>query len=240
MRLDITVLTLFPEMFPGPLGASLAGAALKKNLWSLNALNIRDFAEDKHQTVDDKPYGGGSGMVMRADVIAKAVDHALETAEKPLLIYPSPRGELFTQSLAEEMVKTPNWLFLCGRYEGVDERVLRHYRFREVSLGDFILSGGEIAALSMIDACLRLVPDVIRGAHALEEESFCSKADANGTELQGLLEYPLYTRPAEWQGAKVPEVLLSGHHEEVKKWRLKQAQEITKKNRPDLWAKYKG
>lgn len=231
---SVTILTLFPEMFPGPLGQSLAGKAVEQGLWNLNTLNIRDFSTDKHHGVDDKSFGGGTGLVMRPDVLGAAIDHALQnkaqgTNHKPRKLYFSPRGRIFDQKMAEELVKSPDVLMLCGRYEGVDQRVLDHYEFEEVSLGDFILSGGEIAALSAIDACLRLIPGVIGNGDVHAEESFSA----------GLLEYPHYTRPAIWQGLAVPEVLVSGHHAKVREWRLKQAEEITRNQRPDLWESYK-
>lgn len=239
---SVTLLTLFPEMFPGPLAHSLAGKAEEKGLWRLNAVQIRDFATDKHQSVDDKPFGGGTGLVMRPDVLGAAIEAALTGSRKqeagmschPLpatrKLYFSPRGRLFDQKMAEELVKCEEVLMLCGRYEGVDQRVLDHYGFEEVSIGDFILSGGEIAALTVIDACLRLIPGVIGKESVHAEESFSA----------GLLEYPHYTRPSLWQGLPVPEVLVSGHHAKVEEWRQKQAEDITRNRRPDLWEKYKG
>jgi tRNA (guanine37-N1)-methyltransferase len=224
---SVTVLTLFPEMFPGPLGQSLAGKASEKGLWEINPINIRDFAPPPHNRVDDKSFGGGTGLVMQPDVLGAAVEAATQ-GKKIKKIYFSPRGKLFDQKMAEELVKNPEILMLCGRYEGVDQRVLDHYEFEEVSVGDFILSGGEIAAFSVIDACLRLIPGVIGKDAVHAEESFSA----------GLLEYPHYTRPAIWQGLSVPEVLVSGHHANVREWRLKQAEEITKNRRPDLWEKY--
>ena len=224
---SVTLLTLFPEMFPGPLGQSLAGKASEKGLWEINAINIRDFAPPPHNRVDDKSFGGGTGLVMQPDVLGAAVEAATH-GKKMKKIYFSPRGKLFDHKMAEELVKNPEILMLCGRYEGVDQRVLDHYEFEEVSVGDFILSGGEIAAFSVIDACLRLIPGVIGKDAVHAEESFSA----------GLLEYPHYTRPAIWQGLSVPEVLVSGHHANVREWRLKQAEEITKNRRPDLWEKY--
>lgn len=227
MTWSVTLLTLFPEMFPGPLGQSLAGKANEKGVWEINAINIRDFAPPPHNRVDDKSFGGGTGLVMQPDVIGAAVEAATQ-GKKIKKIYFSPRGRLFDQKMAEELVKNPEILMLCGRYEGVDQRVLDHYGFEEVSVGDFILSGGEIAAFSVIDACLRLIPGVIGKETVHAEESFSA----------GLLEYPHYTRPAVWQGLSVPEVLVSGHHANVREWRLKQAEEITRNRRPDLWEKY--
>lgn len=226
---SVTLLTLFPEMFPGPLGQSLAGKANEKGLWDLKAINIRDFAPPPHHRVDDKSFGGGTGLVMQPDVLGAAIESVLPKAGGIKKIYFSPRGKLFTQTMAEELVKSPEVLMLCGRYEGVDQRVLDYYEFEEVSMGDFILSGGEIAAFSVIDACLRLIPGVIGKETVHAEESFSA----------GLLEYPHYTRPAVWQGLSVPEVLVSGHHANVRDWRLQQAEEITKNRRPDLWEIYK-
>ncbi|NMM44506.1 tRNA (guanosine(37)-N1)-methyltransferase TrmD [Rhodospirillaceae bacterium KN72] len=224
----VTALTLFPEMFPGPLGQSLAGKALENGLWKVDTVDIRSFATDKHKTVDDAPMGGGAGMVMRPDVIDAALASVAD-APGPL-VYPSPRGRVFDQTVARELAAEPGVRILCGRYEGVDQRVLDKWEVREISLGDFILSGGEPAALVMLDACLRLIPGVMGSSESLEEESFES----------GLLEYPLYTRPAEWEGRKVPDVLLSGHHENIRAWRRAQAEAVTKRRRPDLWTRYAG
>jgi tRNA (guanine37-N1)-methyltransferase len=221
-----TVLTIFPEMFPGPLGASLAGKALAAGVWALETVDIRDFAGDKHGTVDDAPFGGGPGMVMRPDV----VDAALESvADRPgPLVFVSPRGRRLEQSMVEAYAAEPGITILCGRYEGVDERVIEARNLEEVSLGDFVLSGGEPAALVLIDAIVRLLPGVVGEAASLSEESFA----------RDLLEYPHYTRPAEWRGRTVPEVLTSGHHERIRAWRLQQAEDITRRRRPDLWARY--
>jgi tRNA (guanine37-N1)-methyltransferase len=221
-----TVLTLFPEMFPGPLGLSLAGKALEDRIWALETVDIRDFARDKHASVDDTPFGGGAGMVMRPDVI----DAAIEAAADPRrpLIYLSPRGGALDQARVRRLAGEPGVTLLCGRYEGVDERVLAARGVEEVSLGDFVLSGGEPAAIALIDACVRLLPGVVGASASLAEESF----------ERGLLEYPHYTRPQEWSGRRVPEVLLSGDHERIRAWRLAEAEEITRKRRPDLWAGY--
>jgi tRNA (guanine37-N1)-methyltransferase len=223
------VLTLFPEMFPGPLGASLAGRALEGGIWALEVVDIRGFARDKHRSVDDTPFGGGPGMVMRADVVDAAIAHALEQAPEAPVIYLSPRGRLLTQEVVREVAAQPAAVLLCGRYEGVDERVLAARAADEISLGDFVLSGGELPAMVLMDAVVRTLPGVIGAPEGLEEESF----------EQGLLEYPHYTRPADWQGRAVPKVLLSGHHEKVRQWRLSQAEEITRTRRPDLWARYR-
>ncbi|MBI3453709.1 MAG: tRNA (guanosine(37)-N1)-methyltransferase TrmD [Rhodospirillales bacterium] len=223
-----TVLTIFPEMFPGPLGHSLAGRALADGVWHLSALDIRDFAADRHKTVDDAPFGGGPGMVMRPDVVDAAL--AAATAQAPAgapAIYLTPRGRLLTQARARRLTAGPGVIVLCGRFEGVDARVIETRGLEEVSLGDFILSGGEPAAIALIDACVRLLPGVVGAEASLVEESFEA----------GLLEYPHYTRPQLWQGQAVPEVLLSGHHEKIRTWRLAEAERITRERRPDLWAR---
>ena len=221
------VLTLFPEMFPGPLGQSLAGKALEKGLWRLETSDIRSFATDKHKTVDDTPFGGGAGMVMRPDVVDAALEAATQDGLGPA-IYLTPRGQRVEQALVRDWAAGPGMVLVCGRYEGLDERVIQSRGLLEVSLGDIVLSGGEPAALAMIDACVRLLPGVMGAEETLEEESF----------ERGLLEYPHYTRPAEWNGRKVPEVLLSGHHEKIRAWRLAEAEAATKLRRPDLWAAY--
>ncbi|MCE2509619.1 MAG: tRNA (guanosine(37)-N1)-methyltransferase TrmD [Alphaproteobacteria bacterium] len=223
---QVRVLTLYPEMFPGPLGASLPGKALKEGVWALETVDIRHFASDKHRSVDDTPFGGGAGMVLRPDVIDAAL-RANATRQKPAL-YLSPRGRPLDQPYIRRLAEGEGVTLLCGRFEGVDERVLEAWEMEEVSLGDFILSGGEPAAIALIDACVRLLPGVIGCPDALIEESF----------ERGLLEYPHYTRPQNWQGREVPEVLLSGHHEKIRDWRLAKAEEITRKRRPDLWARY--
>ena len=220
------VLTIFPEMFPGPLSSSLAGRALSNGIWALESLDIRAFASDKHRSVDDVPFGGGPGMVMRADVVDAALTEAMD-ATAPT-IYLNPRGRLLTQSRVRELAAGPGVTLLCGRFEGIDERVLEARAVEEVSLGDFVLSGGEPAAMALIDACVRLLPGVLGDEGSLVEESFQG----------GLLEYPHYTRPQSWSGRKVPDVLLSGHHKKIATWRLDQAKRITRDRRPDLWAAY--
>lgn len=230
---NITALSLFPEMFPGPLGHSLAGKALQDGVWGLETLNIRDFATDKHHTVDDKPFGGGIGMVMRPDVLAGAIESVLTRHPLTKLIYLSPRGEVFNQRKAQELIAKPHITLICGRFEGVDQRVLDAYNIEEISAGDFVLSGGELAALTLMDCCIRLLPGVIGNKQALDEESFGGCDD-----FSGLLEYPHYTRPSTWRGVSVPEVLLSGHHGDIKKWRLAQAEALTAERRSDLWEKY--
>ena len=224
------VLTLFPEMFPGPLGLSLAGQGLEAGAWALEAVDIRDFAADKHRTVDDPPFGGGPGMVIRPDVVSEAIDAAAGADPSLALIYLTPRGRPLTQARVGELARGPGIVLLCGRYEGLDERVLDAHGLAEISLGDFVLSGGEAAAIAVIDACVRLLPGVVGAPESLIDESF----------ENGLLEYPQYTRPREWRGRTVPEVLVSGDHEKIKAWRRHQAEAITRERRPDLWARYAG
>jgi tRNA (guanine37-N1)-methyltransferase len=221
-----TVITLFPEMFPGPLGHSLAGKALAAGHWALETVDIRAFARDKHATVDDSPFGGGPGMVMRPDVVDAALA-SLPADERPK-VFLTPRGKLLDQARVRALAEGPGVALLCGRYEGIDARVIEARRLEEASLGDFVLSGGEIAAMAVLDACVRLLPGVVGSAESLDEESFA----------QGLLEYPHYTRPQTWCGRAVPEVLASGHHEKIKAWRLAQAEQVTRERRPDLWARY--
>lgn len=226
------VLTLFPEMFPGMLGMSLAGKALKEGRWALDVLDMRDFASDRHRTVDDTPFGGGPGMVLRADIVDAALRGAIDAETKAgggaPVIYLSPRGRRLDQGRIRELAAAPGVILICGRYEGIDQRVLDAHSVEEVSLGDFVLSGGEPAAMCLIDACLRLLPGVMGAEASLDEESFES----------GLLEYPHYTRPADWCGREVPAVLLSGHHEKISAWRRAEAERITRERRPDLWARY--
>jgi tRNA (guanine37-N1)-methyltransferase len=224
------ILTLYPEMFPGPLGLSLAGRALADGRWALSVTDIRDFATDKHRSVDDTPAGGGAGMVMRADIAARAIDAARATmpAAAPI-IYLSPRGEPLTQARAREIAAGPGAILLCGRFEGVDERVLEARGIEEVSIGDYVLSGGELAAMVLIDACVRLLPGVAGNEVSLDEESFAA----------GLLEYPQFTRPRDWEGRAIPEILLSGDHEKIARWRREQAEKLTQERRPDLWEKRK-
>jgi tRNA (guanine37-N1)-methyltransferase len=222
-----TVLTIFPEMFPGPLGASLAGKALAKGLWTLEASDIRNHATDKHRTVDDTPAGGGPGMVMKADVLARAIDAA--GADRPRLMM-SPRGAPLTQRRVVELAGGPGAIILCGRFEGVDERVIAARGLEEISIGDFVLSGGEIAALALIDACVRLIPGVMGAQASGAEESFSD----------GLLEYPQYTRPQLFEGQPIPEVLLSGDHGKIAAWRRAEAERLTRTRRPDLWTAKNG
>lgn len=224
-----SVLTLFPEMFPGPLGVSLAGRALEAGTWSLEAVNIRNFAADKHRSVDDTPAGGGPGMVMRADVLAAAIDGTRKPDDQRPAYYLSPRGEPLTQGLVRDLSAGPGVLLLCGRFEGIDERVIEGRDLRELSIGDFVLSGGELAAMAVIDAAVRLLPGVMGAEASGTDESF----------EQGLLEYPHYTRPQEWEGRTIPEVLTSGNHGKVAQWRRQQAEMLTRERRPDLWANRK-
>jgi tRNA (guanine37-N1)-methyltransferase len=217
------ILTLFPEMFPGPLGQSLAGRALGRGLWSLESRDIRDFVTDRHRTVDDTPFGGGAGMVMRPEILDAAL--ASMADERPA-IYLTPRGRPLTQGRVRALAAGPGVVLLCGRYEGIDERVIEARALEEISVGDYVLSGGEPAAMVLLDACVRLLPGVMGAAASAEEESFAGS----------LLEYPHYTRPADWNGRAVPEVLLSGHHRAVADWRRAQAERITRERRPDLWA----
>lgn len=226
-----SVLTLFPNMFPGTLGESLAGSALNSGLWDLEINDIREFATDKHKSVDDLPFGGGPGMVLRADILAKSVDAACASAKNGTpLIYLSPRGRLFDQKLAKSLALGPGVILICGRFEGIDERLLKARQIEEVSIGDFILSGGEPAAIALIDSAVRLLPGVVRDPRSVIEDSF----------ENGLLEYPQYTRPQNWEGHEVPGVLLSGHHKKISEWRLNQAEQTTKLRRPDLWTHYIG
>jgi len=221
------VFTLYPEFFPGPLSKGLYGKALSKKLWNLNIVNIRDAAEDKHKTVDDTPYGGGSGMLIKADVLAKSLDQNILKGER--VIYLSPKGKRFDQSYAQELSNEKSVSFVCGHFEGVDERILSTRNIEELSIGDYILSGGETAAYVVIDSILRLLPGVLGNENSRVDESF----------ENGLLEYPQYTKPQIWEEKAVPEVLLSGDHSKIKDWRLSQSEAITRVRRPDLWQKYK-
>jgi tRNA (guanine37-N1)-methyltransferase len=223
-----SVLTIFPEMFPGPLGLSLAGKALAAGLWSLDTIDIRSHATDRHRSVDDTPAGGGPGMVMRPDVLARALDAAApEADERPRLLM-SPRGIPLTQERVEALARGPGAIILCGRFEGVDERAIEGRMLQEVSIGDYVLSGGEIAACALLDACVRLLPGVMGKEASGAEESF----------TQGLLEYPQFTRPAVWEGREIPPVLTGGDHAKVAAWRQAEAERLTRERRPDLWAAY--
>jgi tRNA (guanine37-N1)-methyltransferase len=225
-----TVLTIFPEMFPGPLGLSLAGKALAAGIWSLDALDIRTHATDRHRTVDDTPAGGGPGMVMKADVLARAVDAASPQGDERPRLLMSPRGTPLTQARVEALAKGPGALILCGRFEGIDQRLIEARAFEEVSVGDYVLSGGEVAAIALLDACVRLLPGVMGKEASGAEESFS----------QGLLEYPHYTRPQVFEGRPIPDVLISGDHAKIAAWRREEAEKLTRERRPDLWAAHSG
>ncbi|WP_264605450.1 tRNA (guanosine(37)-N1)-methyltransferase TrmD [Sphingobium sp. B11D3D] len=229
MTFTAQILTLYPEMFPGPLGISLAGRALGEGAWSCAPIQIRDFATDKHKSVDDTPAGGGAGMVLRADVLARAVDHALDArADLPVLAM-TPRGTPITQARVRTLAEGPGATILCGRFEGFDERLFEGRPIEQVSMGDIILSGGEIGAFMLLDACIRLLPGVMGAASSGVEESF----------ENGLLEYPQYTRPQEWEGRMIPEVLRSGDHAKIAAWRKQRAEDDTRLRRPDLWERYR-
>ena len=221
-----SIVTVQPEMFPGPLGLSLSGKALAEKKWAIETVDMRTFSTTRYGSVDDTPAGGGPGMVMRADFVAAAVDSVARQG-RPLILL-SPRGAPFTQSRARELARGPGAVLVCGRYEGIDERVIEARAMEEISMGDFVLSGGELAAMALIDACVRLLPGVIGDDQSLEEESF----------EDGLLEYPHYTRPPLWEGREIPSILMSGHHQRIRDWRRERAIEITKARRPDMWDAY--
>ena len=225
--LQAQVFTLYPEAFPGPLDKGLYGKAMLKKLWNLNVINIRDAATDKHKTVDDTPYGGGTGMLLKPDVLAKSIDQNINKGER--IFYLSPKGKRFDQNLATELSKEKSFSLICGHFEGVDERVLTTRNIEEISIGDYVLSGGETAALVVLDSVLRLLPGVLGNEKSASEETF----------ENGLLEYPQYTKPQIWEEKSVPDVLLSGDHAKIKDWRLSQSEAITRDRRPDLWQKYK-
>jgi tRNA (guanine37-N1)-methyltransferase len=229
MTFAATILTLYPEMFPGPLSISLAGRALAEGKWTCDPVQIRDFATDKHRSVDDTPAGGGAGMVMRANVLASAVDDAMARHPESPLLAMSPRGRPLTQSRVRQLAVGPGVTIICGRFEGIDERLFEARPIELVSIGDYILSGGEMGALTLLDACIRLLPGVMGAASSGDEESF----------ENGLLEYPHYTRPAEWEGRMIPEVLRSGDHAKIAAWRKRQAEDDTRLRRPDLWERYR-
>ena len=221
------IFTLYPDFFPGPLSKGLYGKAMEKKIWNIETVNIRDYATDKHKTVDDTPYGGGFGMLIKPDILAKALDKKIKTEEK--IYYLSPKGKLFDQSLAKELSKEKTINLICGHFEGVDQRVIDSRNITELSIGDFILSGGESAAFVVIDTILRLIPGVIGNDNSIDDETF----------ENGLLEYPQYTKPQIWEKKSVPNVLLSGDHAKIKDWRLSKSEAITRDRRPDLWQKYK-
>ncbi|BBF69268.1 MULTISPECIES: tRNA (guanosine(37)-N1)-methyltransferase TrmD [Sphingomonas] len=230
MSFAAQILTLYPDMFPGPLGLSLAGRALSEGKWACDPIPIRDFAADRHRTVDDTPAGGGAGMVLRADILAKAVDHALEKRPDLPVLAMTPRGKPITQARVRSLAEGPGVTLLCGRFEGFDERLFDARPIEQVSMGDIILSGGEMAALLLLDACVRLLPGVMGAASSGVEESFET----------GLLEYPHYTRPVEWEGRMIPQVLRSGDHAKIAAWRKQQAEDDTRLRRPDLWERHIG
>ena len=225
--LQAQVLTLYPEIFPGPLNKGLYGKAMANKLWNLNVINIRDSATDRHGTVDDTPYGGGTGMLLKADILAKSIDQNIKKGER--IFYLSPKGKKFDQKLAQDLSKEKSFSLICGHFEGVDERVLTTRNIEEISIGDYILSGGESAALVVLDSVLRLLPGVLGNDKSILNETF----------ENGLLEYPQYTKPQIWEEKQVPNVLLSGDHNKIKDWRLSQSEAITRDRRPDLWQKYK-
>ena len=224
---EAKIFTLYPEYFPGPFDIGICKKAFEKKLWDLKLINIRDYADDKHKTVDDTPYGGGVGMLMRPDVVAKSLDANLE--EKETIYYLTPKGKIFNQNIAQDIVKKNKVNILCGHFEGVDQRVLDSRNVEEISIGDFILSGGEMASFVVLDTVLRLVPGVLGNLNSTKDESF----------ENGLLEYPQYTKPQIWEKLSVPDILLSGDHNKIKSWRLSQSEAITRHRRPDLWQKYK-
>ena len=230
MTFAATVLTLYPEMFPGPLGVSLAGRALAEGAWSIEAVQIRDFASDKHRTVDDTPAGGGAGLVLKVDVLAAAIEHARAAQPSCPVLAMTPRGKPLTQARVRELAAGPGVTILCGRFEGFDERIFAGREVEEVSLGDIILSGGEPAAIALLDACIRLLPGVMGAPSSGAEESF----------EEGLLEYPHYTRPVEWEGRTIPEVLRSGDHAKIAAWRKAMSESDTRLRRPDLWERHEG
>lgn len=233
--LKFKVFTIFPDLFPQILGKSITGEALHQKLWELEVVNIRDYAFDVRKTVDDTPFGGGAGMVFRPDVLYNAISTNIKTNNKPKIIYPSPRGKVFNQKIAQKLSFESEIFIICGRYEGIDQRIIDIFDIEEISIGDYVISGGEIASYVLIDAILRNVKGVLGAHQSLDQESF---GNIDNNEYENLLEYPHYTRPANFMDNLVPEILLSGHHANIEKWRKQKAEEITKNNRPDLFQKY--
>lgn len=224
--MHITILTIFPEIFPGPLSFSLAGQGLKKSIWSLEVINIRDFGLTKHKNVDDTAYGGGNGLIMRPDVLGAALDKALQLYPNSKIYYPSPRGKHLTQTKVKQIAQEKNIIILCGRFEGIDERIIDEYNVEQISVGDYILSGGEIAAFSILDSVIRLLPGVLLNQDTLKEESF--EIESDGVKL---IEHPLYTKPSQWRGNNVPEILLSGNHAKIAKWKLRESIRVTQERK---------
>lgn len=222
-KFHVTILTIFPEMFPGPLGYSLAGKGLKNDLWSMDIVNIRDFGLTKHKNVDDVACGGGNGLIMRPDVVGPALDAALDAYPGAKIFYPSPRGQLLNQKVTRRLSKERNIIILCGRFEGIDERIIDEYNVQQISVGDYVLSGGEVATMIILDSIVRLLPGVLSNQETLKEESF--ETESEGLKL---IEHPLYTKPAIWRGRKVPEILLSGNHAEIEKWKKSESIRVTK------------
>jgi len=237
--INFKIFTIFPELFPQILAKSITGEALNKELWKLDVINIRDYGFDARKSVDDAPFGGGAGMVFRPDVLYSALDKNIiknsNNIQKPKIIYPSPRGKVFNQKMAQELSQETEINIICGRYEGIDQRIIEIFDIKEISIGDYVLSGGEIASYVLIDAILRNVKGVLGAEQSLEQESF---GNIENNDYEYLLEYPHYTRPANFHGKEVPSILLSGHHANIEKWRKEKAEEITQKNRPDLFEKY--
>lgn len=231
--LNVKILTLFPELFPGPLDCSVIGRALKEKIWSLEVINIRDFTTDKHRTVDDTPIGGGPGMVMKPDVLERALLFARQDFDCADIYYLSPRGPLLDQRKCEELAQTQNLILICGRFEGIDQRFIDYYQIKEISIGNFVMTGGEIAAYALIDSCVRTMPGVLNNTETCKKESFGSDH-----AYQNLVEYPQYTKPLNWNDMEVPQILLSGNHRNIEQWKLDNAKAYTQKLRPDLWELY--
>ena len=234
MSINFKIFTLFPEVFDSYLKSSILGRALNKNIWNYQLINIRDYSKDRFKHVDDVPYSGGSGMVIKPDIIADAIDKNCDVP-KTHFFYMSPRGEVFNQKLVNEVLKYNEIAIICGRYEGIDQRVIDEYNMKEISIGDYVLTGGELPAMVVIDTCVRCIKNVLGNSNSLDTESF---GGINNTNYDNLLEYPLYTRPSIWRNRKVPDVLLSGHHSNIEKWKISESERITKERRTDLWNKY--